>query len=74
MDDIHYGVLNAFDDGDNWHNGINYTYRLTSRGSGEWIEVHFMRPVTVRSVEKDGCVNSEILAAGNACGAFLLSS
>ncbi len=42
-----YGVLNAFDDGENWHNNINYTYWLSQGALGACIEVRFDEPVNV---------------------------
>jgi len=44
-----YGVTNAFDDGSNWHNNINYTYWLSSGSTGQWIDVRFDSPVTLTS-------------------------
>ena len=50
----YHGVLNCFDAGTNWHNGINYT-SWTSDGEPEaWVEVRFDVPVIVHAVEVDG--------------------
>jgi len=49
-----YGVLNLFDDGTNWHNGINYTSWLSSGEPEPWVDVHFDEPVVVHAVEVDG--------------------
>lgn len=53
LDNKFYGVVNAFDGGENWHNKINYTYWLSGGGAAQWIEVRFDRPVTVTSVAVD---------------------
>lgn len=51
MDNIYYGVTNAFDDGVNWHNNINYSYWLPGQpDGGAWAEIRFDSPVTIRSV------------------------
>ncbi|MCI0378716.1 MAG: hypothetical protein L0215_14000 [Gemmataceae bacterium] len=50
LDNVFYGVPNAFDDGNNWHNQINYTYWLSSGEPGPWLEVHFDVPVSVTSI------------------------
>jgi hypothetical protein len=50
LDNKFYGVVNAFDGGNNWHNNLNYTYWLTSGGLGQWAEVYFDKPVTVTSI------------------------
>ena len=54
LDNIIYGVPNAFDGGENWHNKINYTYWLAGGGAGNWIEVQFDHPVTVTEVQAEG--------------------
>ena len=54
IDSQFYGALNAFDDGDNWINKINYTYWLASGGTGNWVEVRFDKPVTVKYVLVEG--------------------
>lgn len=51
MDNVYYGVVNAFDDGQNWHNNINYTYWLSSGEPAPWIEVRFDAPVVVTSIQ-----------------------
>lgn len=51
QDNKFYGVRNAFDDGRNWHNGINYTYWLSDPGDlSPSIEVRFDTPVSVTSI------------------------
>ena len=50
MDDPFYGVLNAFDDGRNWKNNINYTTWLTSNEPVPWIDISFDEPVTLAGV------------------------
>ena len=54
MNNQFYGIVNAFDDGNNWHNGINYTYWLAAGGTGQWAEVRFDSPVTVTSIHIEG--------------------
>ncbi len=49
-----YGVVNAFDDGENVHNNINYTYWLSGGNIGNWIDVNFDVPVTVKSIHVEG--------------------
>jgi len=50
----YYGVLNLFDGGENWHNGINYTTWLSNGEPQPRVEIRFAEPVTVRSVEVEG--------------------
>jgi hypothetical protein len=50
----HYGVLNAFDDGDNWIGNINYSSWLSGGDAQPWIEVVFDRPVSVTSIVVEG--------------------
>lgn len=50
----YYGILNAFDDGNNWIGHINYTYWLSGGDSRPWIEVAFDHPVSVASVLVEG--------------------
>ena len=51
MDNLFYGIPNAFDDGTNWHNNINYTYWLSDYNSiGTYAEVQFDAPVTITSI------------------------
>jgi len=50
IDNQFYGARNAFDGGDNWINNINYTYWLASGGAGNWVEVHFDQPITVKYI------------------------
>ncbi len=54
FDNQYYGVRNAFDGGDNWINKINYTYWLASGDLGNWVEVHFDKPVTVKYILVEG--------------------
>lgn len=55
LDNVYYGVLNAFDDGSNWHNEINYTYWLSSPSDLQpRIEVSFDIPVDVSAVVVEG--------------------
>jgi len=54
LDSIYYGVVNAFDDGSNVHNNINYTYWLTDGEIAPWLEVHFDHPVSVASIVVEG--------------------
>lgn len=46
----YYGILNAFDDGWNMFNGLNYTTWSTDPGEPASAEVHFAQPVQVTSV------------------------
>src|SRR5687768_6548216 len=50
MDNRFYGVVNAFDDGNNWHDNINYSYWLANHGGNAVADVYFDVPVTVKSV------------------------
>jgi len=56
LDDVPYGIPNAFDDGNNWQNNINYTEWLsgphysTSGDPKPYVEVMFDCPVTVTSI------------------------
>jgi len=50
IDNQFYGARNAFDDGDNWINNLNYTYWLASGGAGNWVEVRFDNPITVKYI------------------------
>ena len=54
MHDKFYGIINAFDDGSNWHNNLNYTYWLAAGGTDQWTEVRFDSPVTVTSIHVEG--------------------
>ena len=56
LDDQFYGVLNAFDDGNNLINNINYTSWLGNGGS-EWVEIHFDHPVTITSIHVEANPN-----------------
>ena len=44
-----YGVQNAFDGGEDRHDGINYSYWLSDGADSQFIDVHFDHPVTVTS-------------------------
>jgi len=50
----HYGVLNAFDGGENWIDGINYTYWLSAAEQNPWIEVRFDETVTLTEIHVEG--------------------
>lgn len=50
MDNIYHGIVNAFDGGDNWHNGINYTSWLADYGGSPWADVYFDVPVSLTSI------------------------
>jgi hypothetical protein len=55
MDNPFHGILNAFDDGSNWHDKINYTQWLSDyHGIGTFAEVQFDVPVTVTSIVIEG--------------------
>ena len=44
----YYGILNAFDGGENWINNINYSYWLS--GGGSVVDIYFDAPVSVTSI------------------------
>jgi hypothetical protein len=50
LDNVYYGVLNAFDDGVNWCEGINYTYWLSGEYTPPRVEVTFDVPVQLSAV------------------------
>lgn len=50
LNDVYYGIQNAFDDGQHWFADINYTYWLSSSETMPWIEIQFNYPVTITSV------------------------
>jgi hypothetical protein len=54
MDNVFYGIVNAFDNGDNWYNNINYTYWLSDYYTGSWADVCFDCPVSVTSIQVEG--------------------
>ena len=54
MNNVFYGVLNAFDDGNNWHNSINYTYWLTGGDPRPWVDVKFDQPVSINTIVVEG--------------------
>ena len=51
MDNPYYGVVNAFDDGEHWINGINYTSWMPNLEAGPYIDVQFDAPVMVTAIE-----------------------
>jgi hypothetical protein len=51
MDNPYYGVLNAFDNSDNWVQNHNYTYWLSGNEEEPYIDVHFDAPVTLTQIE-----------------------
>jgi hypothetical protein len=53
MDNIYHGILNAFDDGDNWYDGLNYTSWLADAGTS-WAEIYFDSPVSITSIQVEG--------------------
>ena len=53
LNNIFYGILNAFDGGENWVNNHNYTYWSAGGGSG-FIEVYFDHPVSITSIYVEG--------------------
>jgi hypothetical protein len=53
LNNIYYGILNAFDGGENWINNINYTYWLAMGGAG-FVEVYFDYPVSLTSISVEG--------------------
>jgi hypothetical protein len=51
IDNPYYGVLNLFDEGRHFINGLNYDYWLGDAGGApQWVEVRFDVPVTVSSM------------------------
>ena len=50
LDNEYYGILNVFDDGNNYIKGINYNYWLSDTESQHWIKLSFDKPVLVNSV------------------------
>ena len=54
MDNVFYGVVNAFDGGANRIRNINYTYWLPDNEPSPWVEVAFEAPVTVTAIYADG--------------------
>lgn len=50
LDNGFYGVLNLFDGGEHFLNGINYTYWLSDAATRHWVKLRFAAPVEVRSV------------------------
>ncbi|MCP4708632.1 MAG: hypothetical protein GY869_08415 [Planctomycetes bacterium] len=56
LDNQHYGIQNAFDDGDNWINNINYTYWMGS-STQPWVELYFDHPVTVSTIHVESAAS-----------------
>jgi hypothetical protein len=55
MDNKFYGILNAFDDGSNWHDKINYTQWLSDyHATGTYAEIQFDVLVNVTSIIAEG--------------------
>lgn len=50
LDNEYYGILNLFDNGNNYIKGINYDYWLSDSESLHWIKLSFDKPVIVSSV------------------------
>jgi len=53
LNNMYYGILNAFDGGENWINDINYTYWLATGRAG-FVEVYFDFPVSITSIYVEG--------------------
>lgn len=53
LNNIYYGIANAFDGGENWINNINYTYWLAMGRTG-FVEVYFDYPVSLTSISVEG--------------------
>jgi hypothetical protein len=53
IDNPYYGVLNLFDEGTHFINGLNYDYWLgeAPAPNPQWVEVRFSAPVTVTSLQ-----------------------
>ncbi|MFP4028732.1 MAG: hypothetical protein ACLFWL_13160 [Candidatus Brocadiia bacterium] len=54
LDDPYYGVLNAFDDGQNFMDGVNYSYWLSGRENAPWVELRFSKPVVLTEIQVEG--------------------
>jgi len=54
FDNSFHGVCNAFDNGQNWLNGVNYSSWLSGGERDPWIEIRFDVPVTVAEIQADG--------------------
>ncbi len=65
LDNPYYGILNAFDNGTHYVEGINYSYWLTSSQPSHWLEVRFDVPVTVVNihVEANSPYSTQLLLA-----------
>lgn len=50
LNDVHYGIQNAFDDGQHWYTDVNYTNWISSFEIRPWIEIQFECPVTITSI------------------------
>jgi hypothetical protein len=68
-DNKYYGIQNAFDDGANWHNNINYTYWLSNPGDLQpRVEVAFVTPLEISAVVVEGGPRYSVMfvdSAGN---------
>lgn len=56
----YYGILNAFDGGENIVNKINYPYWLGNCTQEEWIEVEFSCPVSINSLILEGSTQCNV--------------
>jgi hypothetical protein len=74
QDSPFYGVLNAFDDGENWINNLNYTYWLSANEPVPWIEISFDRPVTLAAVYVDSPASFNVQAFEAGCGEYIFTS
>ena len=50
LNDEFYGVLNLFDNGNNYIKGINYSYWFSDAESQHWVKLSFDKPVMINSV------------------------
>lgn len=50
LNDVHYGIQNAFDDGQHWYADVNYTNWTSGFEIRPWIEIQFEYPVTITSI------------------------
>ena len=54
LNDRCYGILNAFDGGNNWINNINYHYWLGDYNASPTVTVKFIKPVSLDSIAVEG--------------------